>query len=514
MKFNWVDLLTLREDRNQSAWRIAQWVLIGVYALAVIVVIILHEPWADEAQAWLLAGGVRSPLEMLQYIKYEGSPILWHLLLYVLQQLHLPYVSIQVVNAAVMIAAAWVLVRFSRIPFVHKILILCSYPLLYEYAAISRSYSLMVLFAFIAMAVYPRRVQWSVVYLLTILLLSQTNFFGLIIAALLLVKFVYDLTNRSGISITSYMLTPVVGLLIAVTIFLLLPDESVAAHLQGWNYTFSFERMVYALQLLVSFFIPLSQWQTGFWNSIVFTPLTIVVSISAVIAVIVALRRVRQATSLYMLGLAGMWTFMSLKELQRMRFSAVVFILFILAWWIAQYNEEENRITPTLRNLLPIQTLLVTLVLLLQVVPVFGPVWFESIHAFSSAKSVAEVVTENDTQYTLVAYPQTAALSSLPYMRFGQSVTPKQFYALDREQLQSFALWDTAYYENRLLSDEIITSRLIEYTNAQANGNNTVVFISERKIETASFTERFELLAHYPDVIVDAERLYVYTEKK
>ena len=48
-----------------------------------------HEPWSDEAQAWLIARDLSIP-QILRIMTYEGSPPLWHLLLKALIWLHLP----------------------------------------------------------------------------------------------------------------------------------------------------------------------------------------------------------------------------------------------------------------------------------------------------------------------------------------------------------------------------------------------------------------------------------------
>src|SRR5260370_42011190 len=50
-----------------------------------------HEPWNDEAQAWLLARDLSLPQLLLHGLRYESHPPLWSLILCVPPPLHLRY---------------------------------------------------------------------------------------------------------------------------------------------------------------------------------------------------------------------------------------------------------------------------------------------------------------------------------------------------------------------------------------------------------------------------------------
>src|SRR3954464_5713785 len=58
-----------------------------------------HEPWMDEAQAWLLAKDTGFKELFLKYLRYEGSPGLWHLVLMIPAKLGLPYFTINIISA-------------------------------------------------------------------------------------------------------------------------------------------------------------------------------------------------------------------------------------------------------------------------------------------------------------------------------------------------------------------------------------------------------------------------------
>ena len=59
----------------------AETIILILYASAVLVIMYFHEPWFDEAQAWLIAQDA-SLVELLTSIThYEGHPPIWFLAL-------------------------------------------------------------------------------------------------------------------------------------------------------------------------------------------------------------------------------------------------------------------------------------------------------------------------------------------------------------------------------------------------------------------------------------------------
>src|ERR1700749_1246002 len=71
--------------------RTGRWWLVGdvaalvSYSAAVLFAVRHHEKWADEAQSWLLARDLSLKTLWLRELRYEGSPGLWHTILWVAQ---------------------------------------------------------------------------------------------------------------------------------------------------------------------------------------------------------------------------------------------------------------------------------------------------------------------------------------------------------------------------------------------------------------------------------------------
>ncbi len=115
----------------------------AAYAIVVSLAISQHEPWADEAQAWLLARDATLTGLWVRLLHYEGSPGLWHSLLHALQWGGLPYSGLNIVSGLLGFFATCLTLWFAPLPLVVRLLLPFTYFLCYQYAVIARSYSLL-----------------------------------------------------------------------------------------------------------------------------------------------------------------------------------------------------------------------------------------------------------------------------------------------------------------------------------------------------------------------------------
>ncbi len=152
-----VDEEYIREERRQArAAQIQQRVLLAVltaYAALIAVAIAFHEPWADEAQAWLLARDQGFWHLMFHAIRYEGSPGLWHAVLWALARMHVDYTGMRWVSGLFALAGVYVLLRSSPFPLILKILLPFGFWIAYQDAVVARSYILFAILAFPAAAI-------------------------------------------------------------------------------------------------------------------------------------------------------------------------------------------------------------------------------------------------------------------------------------------------------------------------------------------------------------------------
>ena len=166
-----------------------------LYASVVLLMVIFHEPWRDEAQAWLIARDL-SIVDIFHHIQYETSPALWHLLLTPFAKLGFPYYSENLLNAAIMITAA-ITVAYKS-PFAHWqiVLLMFSYFFLYEYAVIARSYGLSVMLLMLLAMLDQNRGQRPILYGILVAALANTNVHSLPIALALAPTYYWGLKER------------------------------------------------------------------------------------------------------------------------------------------------------------------------------------------------------------------------------------------------------------------------------------------------------------------------------
>jgi len=132
-------------------WRIGDFGVLGLWIVVVSFTINYHEKWADEAQAWLLARDLDLGTIWFHELRYEGSPGLWHTILWVAQHVfHARYGALSYLGASFAFAGVVALLFIAPFPRPIRWLMALSYFFVYQYALVARSYVLFALFCFVA----------------------------------------------------------------------------------------------------------------------------------------------------------------------------------------------------------------------------------------------------------------------------------------------------------------------------------------------------------------------------
>ena len=154
-----------------------EWIALVLYAGLVAWLTVHHEPWPDEAQAWLIARD-SSFLKMLRQVHYEGSPALWHVLLWIEVRLHVTYAGMHWVSSALGLASAWLLLRYSPFPRWAKLMLPFGAFLLFHAPVIARSYGLSILLMLALAALYRSNRANLLAACLCCGLLANTSLYG------------------------------------------------------------------------------------------------------------------------------------------------------------------------------------------------------------------------------------------------------------------------------------------------------------------------------------------------
>lgn len=166
-----------------------EWTALVLYAALVGFSIPYHEPWADEAQAWQLARSLSLHDLFHTYLRYEGSPGLWHLLLWIMARLHISYSGMHWTSGCIAVAGVAILLLCAPFHRYIKLLLPFTYFLAFQYAVVARNYVLVPLLLF---AIAARWRKSPVVVALLLGLLGNVALHALAISGGLAIVYIIE----------------------------------------------------------------------------------------------------------------------------------------------------------------------------------------------------------------------------------------------------------------------------------------------------------------------------------
>lgn len=170
-------------------WRVADFGVLGLWIAVVAFILPYHEKWGDEAQAWLIARDLSLKRIWFYELRYEGSPGLWHTILWVAQHLfHAKYDALGLIGVAGATAGVALLIFKAPFPRYIRWPLAFTYFMVYQYAVIARPYTLMPLLAFSAALLF-KNLQHPEHMTVVLVLLANLSLHGTILAGCL--GFVY-----------------------------------------------------------------------------------------------------------------------------------------------------------------------------------------------------------------------------------------------------------------------------------------------------------------------------------
>ncbi len=175
----------------------AEWIVLALFILIGLVNVLAHDVWRDEFQAFLIARESVSIPDMLERLKFEGHPPLWHLMLYPVTRFTGNPFSMQLLHFGVAILSAVVILLFP-IPRWQRILMALGYFPLFEFLAISRNYGPgFLLTNLLLLLILQERKRYLLISAI-LSLLALTSIFGVMMAGLLTLYLVVDAVEKAG----------------------------------------------------------------------------------------------------------------------------------------------------------------------------------------------------------------------------------------------------------------------------------------------------------------------------
>lgn len=177
------------EDRWRS--RAFEWSFLGLFALLLGLVTARHEMWEDELQAWLIARDSNSLPELFRNLHYEGHPLLWYLILYIPAHISWNPINMQVINYAIAVAEAWLILSARKLNWAIRILLIFSFFVFYQYGVVARNYMLAMVFLTAAVRCLVGEHQHRILAAVLLALAINTHFFAFPIAAVFALQLLF-----------------------------------------------------------------------------------------------------------------------------------------------------------------------------------------------------------------------------------------------------------------------------------------------------------------------------------
>lgn len=192
-------------------WKMA---VLAALAVWLLVVGAHHEPWADESQAWLISRDSSLVSLFTENVRYEGTPGLWHLVLWLAIRCGLPFGGLYLISLGCALAGAALLVWRAPFPAPLRALLAFSYFGAYQFAVVARSYALDLVLLPALADLFARRTERPVVYGLLVGLLANCNAHSFMLAVILGAEWAWTLlrAGRAPTGWTGLALAALLGL--------------------------------------------------------------------------------------------------------------------------------------------------------------------------------------------------------------------------------------------------------------------------------------------------------------
>lgn len=312
--------------------------VLGFFLLG-LAILLRHEMWQDEWQAWLIARESLSLPDLFRNLRYEGHPGLWHLGLFLVSRIFPDPLGMQLAHLLVATCAVYVFLRYSPFTRLQKILFIFGYFPFYEYAVISRNYALGVLglFSFCAVFCRPRPRNYLVLGVI-LFFFCQTSVYGLMLAMVLgLVLFAAAVRDRivgTWGAMGAYALI-LLGIALSVLQLVPPPDSGFAV---GWHFVPDLRRGLATLATVWQSYVPLPALDYHFWGSNL-VPGPVLQDLLGVILLaggLLLFRRQPLPLLLYAVGTVGLLTFTYVKYPGSLRHHGHLYLLLIACLWLAR----------------------------------------------------------------------------------------------------------------------------------------------------------------------------------
>ena len=406
--------------------RVPWWLVWLAYIVLVAFTTVHHEPWRDEAQAWLIARDLPLP-DLFAQMAYEGSPALWHLLLVPFAKLGAPYALMAAVHAALAVAAVGLLLARGPFPLWLEALLAFSFYLSYEYAAVARNYNLSLLLLCGLAVLHATRLARPMAYAVLVALLSNTNVHSLALAAGLALWFAVD--ARHALFGRARLIGALVIMAAGVAAAVAQLAGADRNAMVGAGFHFDPAAPLIATR---------NAWLPGLPGATMPIAGAVMLLVASVLW-----RWSRPALWVLIAGVGGLYAIFAFKHAGDLRHHGLILVFTVFALWLSWESLGVEGARRWRRALLVALGLTLVAGLPFNVQRHVA----EARGMFSGAAAMATWIAEAGLgERLVVAHPSAEASALLPYL------PDKQLWYADVGAFATFVTWDERYADNRFIA--------------------------------------------------------------
>lgn len=440
-----MDIKKIKEKIIANKIDILIWACYTIFIL--IIAVVFHEKWRDEAQAWLLARDLNF-IDLLKQMSYEGHPPLWHIILMPFAKLGFPYITESVISCAIMSGTAWLLLRNAPFKKSTQIILLLTSPFIYLYPAISRSYCIIALALVLIAIFYKDRRQKKVQYVLSILLLAYSHVIMLgVVGMLYLFFFIEEIFyNKKDKKETKELLISLaiagIGLLILVALLFgcITKNQIVNMNMNGIDSLniHTVKKLLY--DMFIYIFGNLS-YSYGF---------RLFVEIFVIFLILAEGKRNPENMLVAVVGILWqIFIYLFIWGVLTQRANTIILIGIFIAWiGREQTNEKkESNLSTLTSKIVEFGCLMILIFSIMQSVELVN---YEIKGNYSDAKATAQYIEQNlDDDAIMICTDKSYASAIIPY------TTKVKFWSPTDEKYFTYVTWDASSNKKMTIEEMI-----------------------------------------------------------
>lgn len=487
------------------------------YFFLALIIILHHEVWADEIQAWLIARDSTSLSNLLYNLRYEGHPPLWHISLFLISRVTHDLIAMKMLHLIISTVSAFILLKYSLFTRLQKILIIFGYFFIYEYAAISRNYAYGVLLIFLfAVFFRPGFAKNYIILAVILFFLSITSIYGFLIVialtSMMILEIIIDkellrsISNSKARLLIALMII-LLGLILSAYVMKPPADSGNSAVLAN---KFDLSRFEIVAGSFWNSYVPIPRLgRLSFWNTNILHDklASCIMSLPLFLFFLFAFSKKIIVCFLFSFTTFLFIAFQYFVYPGFLRHSGHFFVILILCFWLSKYYQDDDKLKSFFnsrfgkycdKNKIVVLNIILCIHLC---VGLFAGV-MEIFRPFTIAPRVANYIIENDfDNSTILAYIDIRASMIAPYINH-------PLYYPQGDRFGTFQIWDKKRTEN--IDEQIIVERAKRISPEK---NSDIVFVLTKILEN-NYDSIAALTEFHYDSILDDEHYYLYIMKK